>query len=130
LVSMLYTLIHDLRESTSIEADLVVAEWTVSLPSHIDNVLFTVAREALSNVRRHAQATTVIVTVQITGEQAVLVVQDNGIGLSPLVLQTYRDNATHLGLTGMHRRLEDLAGQFLLTNGEEGGLIVKAVVPL
>src|SRR6266705_5272057 len=35
LVSMLYTLIHDLRESTSIEADLVVAEWTVSLPSHI-----------------------------------------------------------------------------------------------
>jgi len=130
LVSMLYTLIHDLRESTSIEADLVVAEWTVSLPSHIENVLFTVAQEALSNVRRHAQATTVIVTVQITGEQAVLVVQDNGIGLSPLVLQTYRDNATHLGLTGMHRRLEDLEGQFLLTNGEEGGLIVKAVVPL
>jgi len=130
LVSMLYTLIHDLRESTSIEADLVVAEWTVSLPSHVENVLFTVAQEALSNVRRHAQATTVIVTVQITGEQAVLVVQDNGIGLSPLVLQTYRDNATHLGLTGMHRRLEDLEGQFLLTNGEEGGLIVKAVVPL
>ena len=130
LVSMLYTLIHDLRESTSIEADLVVAEWTVSLPSHIENVLFTVAQEALSNVRRHAQATTVIVTVQITGEQAVLVVQDNGIGLSPLVLQTYRDNAAHLGLTGMHRRLEDLEGQFLLTNGEEGGLIVKAVVPL
>jgi signal transduction histidine kinase len=130
LVSMLYTLIHDLRESTSIEADLVVAEWTVSLPSHIENVLFTVAQEALSNVRRHAQATTVIVTVQITGEQAVLVVQDNGIGLSPLVLQTYRDNAAHLGLTGMHRRLEDLGGQFLLTNGEEGGLIVKAVVPL
>ncbi|MFL5696266.1 MAG: GAF domain-containing protein [Ktedonobacteraceae bacterium] len=130
LVSMLYTLIHDLRESTSIEADLVVAEWTVSLPSHIENVLFTVAQEALSNVRRHAQATTVIVTVQITGEQAVLVVQDNGIGLSPLVLQTYRDNAAHLGLTGMHRRLEDLEGLFLLTKGEEGGLIVKAVVPL
>jgi len=130
LVSMLYTLIHDLRESTSIEADLVVAEWTVSLPSHIENVLFTVAQEALSNVRRHAQATTVIVTVQITGEQAVLVVQDNGVGLSPAVLQTYRRNATHLGLTGMHRRLEDLEGQFLLTNGEEGGLIVKAVVPL
>ena len=130
LVSMLYTLIHDLRESTSIEADLVVAEWTVSLPSHIENVLFTVAQEALSNVRRHAQATTVIVTVQITGEQAVLVVQDNGIGLSPLVLQTYRDNPTHLGLKGMHRRLEDLEGQVLLINGEEGGLMLKAVVPL
>src|SRR3989441_169717 len=130
LVSMLYTLIHDLRESNSIEADLVVAEWTVTLPSHIGNELFTIAQEALSNVRRHAQATTVIVTVQITSEQAVLVVQDNGVGLSPVALQTYCRNATHLGLTGMHRRLEELGGQFLLTNGEEGGLIVKAAVPL
>ena len=129
-VSMLYTLIHDLREATAIEADLVVAEWTMPLPSHIENVLFTIAQETLSNVRRHAQATTVIVTVQVTNEQAVLVVQDNGDGLSPYILQTYRSNATHLGLKGMHNRLEELGGQFFLMNGEEGGLIVKAVVPL
>lgn len=130
LVGMLYTLIHDLREATSIEADLVVAEWMIPLPSFIENVLFTIAQESLSNVRRHAQATTVVVTVQITNEQAVLVVQDDGIGLSPQILVTYRHNATHLGLKGMHNRLEDLGGQFFLVNGEEGGLIVKAVVPL
>lgn len=130
LVSMLFTLIHDLREATDIEADLVVAEWMVPLPSRIENVLFTIAQETLSNVRRHSQATTVIVTVQVTNEQAVLVVQDNGIGLSPHILQTYRGNATHLGLKGMHNRLEELGGQFYLMNGEEVGLIVKAVVPL
>ena len=130
LVSTLYTLIHDLREATSIEADLVVAEWTTPLPSHIENVLFTIAQETLSNVRRHAQATTVIVTVQVTNEQAVLVVQDNGIGLSSHVLQKYRGSTTHLGLKGMHNRLEELGGQFFIMNGEEGGLIVKAVVPL
>jgi len=130
LVSMLYTLIHDLRESSSIEADLVVAELAVQLPARIERTLFTVAQEALSNVRRHAQATIVIVTVQITTEQAILVVQDNGVGLSPQILQMYRGNATHLGLKGMHNRLEELGGQFFLMNGEEGGLIVKAVVPL
>jgi signal transduction histidine kinase len=58
------------------------------------------------------------------------VVQDNGIGLSQYVLQTYRNNTTHLGLKGMHNRLEELGGQFTLANGEEGGLIVKAVAPL
>jgi len=130
LVSMLFTLIHDLREATDIEADLVVAEWMVPLPSRIENVLFTIAQETLSNVRRHSQATTVIVTVQVTNEQAVLVVQDNGIGLSLHILQTYRGNTTHLGLKGMHNRLEELGGQFFIMNGEEGGLIVKAVVPL
>ncbi len=130
LVSMLYTLIHDLREASSIEADLVVAEWATSLEPHIENTLFTIAQEALSNVRRHAQATIVIVTVQVTSEQAVLVVQDNGIGLSPQALSSNGSNATHLGLKGMRHRVEELKGQFLLTNGEEGGLIVKAVMPL
>ena len=130
LVSVLYTMIHDLREATSIEADLVVAELAAPLPAPIEGALLTIAQEALSNVRRHAQATIVIVTVQVTNEQAILVVQDNGIGLSQQVIQTYRSNTTHLGLKGMHNRLEELGGQFALANGEEGGLIVKAVVPL
>ena len=130
LIGMLNTLIQNLRESSSIEVDLVVAEWTVPLSSYIEKTLFTIAQEALSNVHRHAQATTVIVTIQVTGEQAVLVVQDNGIGLPSQVFQTYRNNTIHLGLKGMEHRIEELGGQFLLVNGEEGGLVVKAVVPL
>jgi signal transduction histidine kinase len=130
LVGMLYKLIRDLRESTPIEADLVVAEWSGSLPSHVESMLLTVAGEALTNVRRHSEATMVIVTVQVTNEQAVLVVQDNGIGIPAQTLSTYRGNTTHLGLKGMRNRVEEVGGQFLLTNGEESGLIVKAVVPL
>ena len=130
LVSMLYTLIKNLRETSSLEVDLVVAEWAVPLPSRIESTLFTIAQEALSNARRHAEATTVIVTVQVNSEQAVLVVQDNGVGLSTQVLQAYRNNTMHLGLKGMHHRVEQLGGQFLLMNGEESGLIVKAVIPL
>jgi signal transduction histidine kinase len=30
----------------------------------------------------------------------------------------------------MQQRISELGGQFSLTNGEEGGLVVKAVVPL
>lgn len=130
LVSMLFTLIHDLRESTHIEADLVVAEWAAPIPGCTESTLLTVAQEALTNVRRHSRATTVIVTVQVTNEQAVLVVQDNGIGLTPQMLENYRGNTTHLGLKGMHNRIEESGGQFLLANGEESGLIVKAVMPL
>lgn len=130
LVSMLYTLIKNLRETSSLEVDLVVAEWAVPLPSHIESTLFTIAQEALSNARRHAQATTVIVTVQVNSEQAVLVVQDNGVGISTQVFQMYRGNTMHLGLKGMHHRVEELGGQFLLMNGEESGMIVKAVIPL
>jgi signal transduction histidine kinase len=130
LVSMLYTLIQNLRETSSIEADLVIAEWAVPLPSHIESTLFTIAQEALSNVRRHAQATIVIVTIQVNSGQAMLVIQDDGVGLTDQVRQSYQSNTMHLGLKGMQHRAGDLGGQFFLANGEEGGLIVKAVVPL
>jgi signal transduction histidine kinase len=130
LVSMLYVLIQNLRETSSIEADLVVAEWAVPLPSHIESALFTIAQEALSNARRHAQASIVIVTIQVNSGQAMLVIQDNGVGLSDQIRQSYQSNTMHLGLKGMQHRVEDLGGQFLLANGEEGGLIVKAVIPL
>ena len=130
LVAMLYTLIQNLRESSSIEVDLVVDEWSAPLPAHIESTLYTIAQEGLSNARRHAQATTVVVTVQVSSEQAMLVVQDNGIGLPAQVSQSYRSNPMHLGLRGMHHHVEELGGQLLLANGEEGGLIVKAVIPL
>ncbi|WP_069803175.1 GAF domain-containing sensor histidine kinase [Thermogemmatispora onikobensis] len=131
LISRLHTLIHDLRESAAgLDMDLVVAEWASAPPAAIENALFNVAREALSNVLRHAQATTVVVTVQVTRTQAMLVVQDNGVGLAPEILENYRHNPAHLGLRGMQQRVSDCGGQLLLVNGEEGGLIVKAVIPL
>jgi signal transduction histidine kinase len=129
-VKMLQSSIHDLRETSAIEADLVIAEWASVLATQIEQTLLTVAQEALLNVRRHSGATTVIVSVQVTREQAVLVVQDNGNGIALPTLQNYTSNGIHLGLKGMHQRISELGGQFLLINGEEGGLIVKAVVPL
>lgn len=130
LVKMLQSFIRDLRETSAIEADLVIAEWAIAPPAPVGQALLTIAQEAISNVRRHAQATTVIVTVQVTREQVMLVVQDNGLGIPPQTLQNYANNGVHLGLKGMHQRVKELGGQFLLANGEEGGLIVKAVVPL
>ncbi len=130
LVKTLQSFIRDLRETAAIEADLVIAEWAIAPPVPVEQTLLTVAQEALSNVRRHAQATTVIVTVRVTHEQAMLVVQDNGRGLPTQTRQNYSHNSVHLGLKGMRHRIEESGGQFTLVNGEEGGLIVKVVIPL
>jgi signal transduction histidine kinase len=129
LVKMLQSLIRDLRETSAIEADLVIVEWAVAPPPRIEQTLLTVAQEALLNVRRHSQATTVVVTVQITREQATLVVQDNGVGIAA-ALVSHTPSSVHLGLRGMDQRIRELGGSFQLANGEEGGLIVRAVVPL
>jgi signal transduction histidine kinase len=130
LVKMLQSYVSDLRENSAIEADLVIAEWSTAPPAPIEQTLLTVAQEALSNVRRHARATTVIVTVRVTHEQGMLVVQDNGIGLPLQTLHNYCHDNVHLGLKGMQHRIEESGGHFMLVNGEEGGLIVKVMIPL
>lgn len=130
LVRRLYALIRDLREASSIEADLVIAAWAAPPPVAIEKMLLVIAQEALSNARRHSQASIVIVTVQVTEKQAVLVVQDNGVGLPSQILQSYCNNPLRLGLRGMRHRVDEVGGQFTLMNGEEGGLIVKVVLPL
>jgi len=43
-VSVLYSRIRDLREATSIEADLVVSELVVSIPARIENALLLARR--------------------------------------------------------------------------------------
>jgi signal transduction histidine kinase len=130
LVKRLQSFVNDLRENSAIEADLVIAEWATTPAVPIEQTLLTVAQEALSNVRRHAHATTVIVTVRITPEQSILVVQDNGIGLPLQTLHNYAHDSVHLGLKGMQHRIEESGGQFVLVNGEEGGLVVKVMIPL
>jgi len=47
-VSVLYSRIRDLREATSIKADLVVSELVVSIPARIENALLLARRRMRS----------------------------------------------------------------------------------
>ncbi|MBF7015675.1 two-component regulator propeller domain-containing protein (plasmid) [Novosphingobium resinovorum] len=62
-----------------------------------------IVREALINVVRHAQATTVQLTLQYRRSNVELSVRDDGIGL-PVVASNGRSPSGHFGLTGMHER--------------------------
>ena len=96
-----------------------------------DLTIYRTIQEALTNVFRHAGATSVNVTVEPTqlpsgmthtGRGGALVrVRDNGGGLRP-------DHRLGLGLTGMRERILALGGSLTIASGE-GGVTVEAVVP-
>jgi len=96
-----------------------------------DLTIYRTIQEALTNVFRHAGATSVNVTVEPTvlrsgtmhtGRGGALVrVRDNGGGLRP-------DHRLGLGLTGMRERILALGGSLTIVSGE-GGVTVEAVVP-
>lgn len=72
-------------------------------------LLFRIVQEALTNVARHAQATTVTIAMTKNDEHVVLRIEDDGRGISDAVLS----DPTSFGLMGMRERAR-LAGGVLL----------------
>jgi two-component system, NarL family, sensor histidine kinase UhpB len=94
-----------------------------------DLTIYRTVQEALTNVFRHAGATSVNVTIEpakqpaSTGRGCALVrVRDNGNGLKP-------DTRLGLGLTGMRERIAALGGT-LTVGSSDGGVVVEALVPI
>ncbi len=80
-------------------------------------------REALTNVVRHANATEVVVSLEIADHQLVLRVQDNGCGSQPM-------NTEGNGLKNLRTRLEGLGGSFECVAKPGYGTTVTFRLPL
>lgn len=88
--------------------------------------LYRIVQESLTNVGRHAQATTVAIRLVEEDGWLVLTVQDDGRGLpdDPARSESGR------GMLGMRERAELLGGRFDVRSAEGGGLLVEARLPL
>lgn len=79
--------------------------------------------EALSNVARHARATSADVSM-VVGEGALtLVVSDNGVGMP-------EHDGAHSGLDNLAQRAKNLGGDMTVEPSAEGGTRVRWRVPL
>jgi PAS domain S-box-containing protein len=92
----------------------------------VARALVRVAHEALTNVRKHARATSVAVRLEQHAGEYVLRVVDDGTGMSP---DADRRGLSHRGLRGMLERVESVGGTLMVTDREDGGVVVEARVP-
>ena len=122
--------VSEFKEATGIASDLVVAGELSVLPCQVEDALCKVTKEALTNVAKHSQAKVTVVSLRATCRDITLTVQDDGIGLPRTIMDTYQRSVHHFGLTGMQQRVESIGGQFRFRNGEEGGALITATVPL
>ena len=90
--------------------------------------LARVAREALTNIGEHAQATAVSITVTASSEGVSLVVVDDGRGFDVGAAREQR-SGSGLGLDGMHERVRLLGGRLELDSRPGGPTRVAALVP-
>jgi signal transduction histidine kinase len=113
---------------SGIQVNLHLAEVTERLPKQIELALFRVLQESLTNVHRHAKASTVDIEVRCTDDLVILAVSDDGRGLHPDVLERFRGgHAGGIGLAGMRERLAELGGR-LEVDSDPTGTRIRAIL--
>ena len=110
------------------EVQLLTSEWVDDLRTSADDVLFSAARELLSNVVKHAQARTVRVELARWGEHAVLDVSDDGCGISREAIDRSLSRG-HIGLTSHELRVVAAGGSFSVHPGPRSGTVAHIEMP-
>jgi signal transduction histidine kinase len=110
------TLETDLRFDSGDQAD--------RLAPGVETTVYRVVQEALTNVVKHADATTVAVRVAERGGTVEVVVSDDGRGFA---VEAERDG---FGLIGMRERIRLAGGRHELRSEPGGGTSVRAVLPV
>lgn len=100
------------------------------LPPAMETALFRIVQEAMTNVIRHAAATTVTVSLLFREERLTLRVADNGRGTDPRKLPAAKSAGSGLGLRGIQERVSILGGDFQMTTGPNQGTEVMVSVPV
>jgi signal transduction histidine kinase len=118
LVRALQELVNEWQHQTEIAAT-IDSSGDIVLSLIVEEALFRIAQEALSNVARHSHATAV--QLQIRGEQdnITLSIIDNGRGFD-------RHNSDHqgIGLLSMKERIQALGGSIDIKSGRNQGTAI------
>lgn len=85
---------------------------------------FRIVQESLTNVARHAGATTVQIDLKVAADNLVLSVHDNGIGMKTAVKKD------GIGLVSMRERANAIGAQFNISSSVGAGTTVEVTIAL
>ena len=89
--------------------------------------LFLMFKESVHNAARHSRCTAVAAKLNAADREVVLIVEDNGIGLTQG--ERLRNGAGGTGIQGMQRRAESLGGHMHLASTPGNGCRVEIRLP-
>ncbi len=95
------------------------------LPDEVANTLLHIAREALSNVSRHARATRAQINLRYDATSVSVRIGDDGVGFDP---EEWHD-AAHQGLRNLRTRVAELGGTLSISSQPRAGTTILIQMP-
>lgn len=129
LIPAVNWLASDLSKNFSIAVETEIVGDQRKLPPEAELMLFRITQEALTNVRKHSQATQASVKISFLEHGVVLTIQDNGKGfdIPPRVGDLAREGK--LGVVGMEERAQLLGGVLKIRSQPGKGTALTVDIP-
>jgi two-component system nitrate/nitrite sensor histidine kinase NarX len=126
LLTWLQNTCIEFEENTGLKINLEDLHGDVDLPPEIQAQLIRIVQEALSNVRKHAQATQGWVVCRRDGNDFVIEIRDDGCGFSPEEIPS----GSKYGLLGMRERSDLIGAEFQVISELNQGTLVRVSLPM
>ena len=127
LIAAMEWLTRTYEERTGIACTFVHSgEDAMLLDKKLATALFRISQEALTNAARHAKARSVEICLDVSQEEILLEITDDGIGIT----RTQVDDPRSFGLVGMRERLYPWNGRLAVVAAQGQGTSISVVIPL
>lgn len=100
------------------------------MPPQAETALFRVVQEAITNIAKHAEAQSVVLSVEFKDSALGIEVEDDGKGFEMQAVSPEAGKAKGLGLLGMRERVTLLGGKFHVESQPGRGTRLTIEVPL
>lgn len=117
---------RDFEKRTGTRCDLTMPPVPIPIGPDQATAVFRLFQELLTNVARHAHATTVRVVLMVMTDTLILKVSDNGRGITDAEMA----NRQSFGLLGMRERVAQWGGELSMWGEPEKGTVVTVRMPL
>jgi signal transduction histidine kinase len=131
LPEMLPPLAQRWAEESGVSVGVTITGQATSLRPEIEVTLLRATQEALANIRKHAQANSVVLTLSYMEDIVALDIQDDGIGFDPhsLPAPLLGETSGKFGLKALRERIEQLEGTFTLESTPGSGTTIAVALP-
>jgi nitrate/nitrite-specific signal transduction histidine kinase len=128
LAAALGEYLREFTKQTGLPVDLRIEDpRATGLPMETEVQAVRIVQEALANVWRHAHATRATVHFALEGDEAVVSIEDNGVGFA---IGPIGEGRRHFGLMTMRERAESVGGKLTITSDPGKGTRITARLPL
>jgi signal transduction histidine kinase len=130
LSAAISSLAQEWAEHNNIELELAIDPALGRLPEMIELSVFRIVQEGLNNIRKHAAAQHVQLSLRRTSAASLLVrLEDDGQGLSAPADLAILSARKHFGLVGISERVALLGGTMQIESSQGSGMVLQIEIP-